>query len=76
MADSAASTDGVRGAIGFRQVFNTSIYATGQPTQEAITAILDIVKERSPAVTKVVWVCLREEPLVMINGGCRYHNSC
>ncbi|RSH87875.1 uncharacterized protein EHS24_000393 [Apiotrichum porosum] len=68
VADSAASTDGVRGAIGFRQVFNTSIYATGQPTQEAITAILDIVKERSPAVTKVVWVCLREEPLVMING--------
>lgn len=68
VANTAQSSDGIRGAIGFRQVRGTNIYATGQPTEDAITNILGIVKERSPDITSVVWVCLREEPLVMING--------
>jgi hypothetical protein len=58
----------VRGAIGFRKVAGDNVYTTGQPTQEAITTILGIVKERSPNISKAVWICLREEPLVMING--------
>ncbi|BEI83204.1 hypothetical protein CcaverHIS002_0310720 [Cutaneotrichosporon cavernicola] len=68
VTDTASTTEGVRGAIGFRQVANESVYTTGQPTQEAITTILNIVKKRSPDISKVVWICLREEPLVMING--------
>ncbi|CAK9780633.1 hypothetical protein CC85DRAFT_329266 [Cutaneotrichosporon oleaginosum] len=68
VADTAATTEGVRGAIGFRQVANESVYTTGQPTREAITTILGIVKQRSTGISKVVWICLREEPLVMING--------
>lgn len=68
VADTAATNEGVRGAIGFRQVANDAVYTTGQPTQEAITTILGIVKKRSPNISKVVWICLREEPLVMING--------
>jgi hypothetical protein len=65
---SAASAEGVRGAIGFRQISSASIFATGQPTEVGISSILRIVKERCPAVHNVIWVCLREEPLVMING--------
>lgn len=68
IADTAATTDGVRGAIGFRQVKGEKVYTTGQPTEEAITTILSVVKKRSPEISKVVWICLREEPLVMING--------
>ncbi len=70
LAESASSADGVRGAIGFRQIPGSSIYATGQPTQDAIATILHVVKERSPQIDSVLWVCLREEPLVMINGTC------
>lgn len=68
IANTAPSSDGIRGAIGFRQVQGTSIYATGQPTEDAITNILHIIKERQPDISSVVWICLREEPLVMING--------
>lgn len=70
--NTAPSSDGIRGAIGFRQVSGTSIYATGQPTEDAITNILHIIKERQPDITSIVWVCLREEPLVMINGEFTY----
>lgn len=68
VTDTASTTEGVRGAIGFRQVPNERVYTTGQPTQEAITTILNVVKNRSHDISKVVWICLREEPLVMING--------
>ncbi|KAL7424934.1 hypothetical protein Q5752_000621 [Cryptotrichosporon argae] len=68
LSDVASSADGVRGAIGFRQIPGASVYATGQPTQNAIETILESVKQRTPDVTNIVWVCLREEPLVMING--------
>ncbi|WVF68673.1 hypothetical protein IAT40_003444 [Kwoniella sp. CBS 6097] len=68
VSKSAASSEGVRGAIGFRQIKGSTIYATGQPTQDAISTILQTVHQRSPHVHNVIWVCLREEPLVMING--------
>lgn len=68
LTESASSSEGVRGAVGFRQVTGSSIFATGQPTQDAIAAILQRVKERCHEITSVVWICLREEPLVMING--------
>nr|KIR85732.1 hypothetical protein I308_03840 [Cryptococcus tetragattii IND107] len=68
LAESASSNEGVRGAIGFRQIKGSTIYATGQPTQDAISTILSTVHERWPNIESVIWVCLREEPLVMING--------
>ncbi len=58
----------VRGTVSFRSVPGTSIYATGQPTiegiQNGIAAILD--EQNNPG--KVVWINLREEPLVYISG--------
>ena len=68
LTESASSNEGVRGAIGFRQIKGSTIYATGQPTQDAISTILSTVHERWPNIESVIWVCLREEPLVMING--------
>lgn len=71
LTESVASNEGVRGAIGFRQVTGSTIFATGQPTQDGISAILKRVKERCQEITSVIWICLREEPLVMINGELR-----
>lgn len=68
LTEAASSNEGVRGAIGFRQIKGSTIYATGQPTQDAISTILSTVHERWPNIESVIWVCLREEPLVMING--------
>nr|XP_018260510.1 uncharacterized protein I303_07432 [Kwoniella dejecticola CBS 10117]OBR82668.1 hypothetical protein I303_07432 [Kwoniella dejecticola CBS 10117] len=68
VSKSASSSEGVRGAIGFRQIKGSTIYATGQPTQDAISTILHTVHQKSPSIHNVIWVCLREEPLVMING--------
>ncbi|KAG2017712.1 hypothetical protein CC2G_007200 [Coprinopsis cinerea AmutBmut pab1-1] len=59
---------GVRGAINFRQVHGTSIYALGQPTISAIDEILWRLRQAHPSADKIVWLTLREEPIVYING--------
>ncbi|TBU33470.1 inositol hexakisphosphate-domain-containing protein [Dichomitus squalens] len=59
---------GVRGAINFRNIPGTNIYALGQPTSEAIDEVVRRVHEAHPEATRVVWLTLREEPLVYING--------
>ncbi|TFK40212.1 inositol hexakisphosphate-domain-containing protein [Crucibulum laeve] len=58
----------VRGAINFRQVPSTSIYALGQPTLEAIDEVVHRIKAAHPTALKIVWITLREEPIVYING--------
>ncbi|KAG6332100.1 hypothetical protein ID866_6987 [Astraeus odoratus] len=58
----------VRGAINFRNIPGTNIYACGQPTEAAIDEVVCLVKENYPNANKVVWVTLREEPIVYING--------
>ncbi|KAL4066939.1 inositol hexakisphosphate-domain-containing protein [Scleroderma yunnanense] len=58
----------VRGVINFRNIPDTNIYASGQPTEAAIDEVVRLVKEEHPNVNKVVWVTLREEPIVYING--------
>lgn len=59
---------GVRGAINFRQVPGTNIYALGQPTTEAIDEVVQRIRREHPSSQKVVWITLREEPIVYING--------
>ncbi|KIM67616.1 hypothetical protein SCLCIDRAFT_1210267 [Scleroderma citrinum Foug A] len=58
----------VQGAINFRNIPGTNIYASGQPTEPAIDEVVRLVKENHPNTNKVVWVTLREEPIVYING--------
>lgn len=58
----------VRGAINFRQVPSSKIYALGQPSLGAIDEVVNRIKEAHPSAQRVVWITLREEPIVYING--------
>ena len=51
--------DGVRGAINFRNIPGTNIFALGQPNEEAIDAVVRRVKEDFPSVNKIAWINLR-----------------
>ena len=59
---------GVRGAINFRRIPGTEVYALGQPTIEAIDEVVSRIKKAHPTSSKIVWITLREEPIVYING--------
>ncbi|TFY82418.1 hypothetical protein EWM64_g1600 [Hericium alpestre] len=60
--------NGVRGAINFRNIPGTRIYALGQPTEEAIDEVVARVRKAHPGADRVVWITLREEPIVYVNG--------
>ena len=68
LSRSAHVSDGVRGAINFRNIPGTSIYALGQPTLEAIDEVVRRVHAAHPEATKIMWITLREEPIVYVNG--------
>ncbi|KAJ7193929.1 inositol hexakisphosphate-domain-containing protein [Mycena pura] len=59
---------GVRGAINFRRVPGTNIYALGQPTLEAINEVVARITRAHPSAQRIIWITLREEPIVYING--------
>ncbi|KAI0330242.1 hypothetical protein GY45DRAFT_1323965 [Cubamyces sp. BRFM 1775] len=61
-------TDGVRGAINFRNIPGTNIYALGQPTLEAIDEVVRRVHFAHPESSRIMWITLREEPIVYVNG--------
>ncbi|CAE6515835.1 unnamed protein product [Rhizoctonia solani] len=63
-----AGAETLRGAINFRNIPGTNIYALGQPNEEAIGAVVRRVKEDYPHVHKVAWINLREEPIIYVNG--------
>ncbi|KAF5391632.1 hypothetical protein D9757_002462 [Collybiopsis confluens] len=58
----------IRGAANFRRTPNTNIYALGQPTTEAIDEVVRRVKEKNPSAQRILWITLREEPIVYVNG--------
>ncbi|KAJ3567855.1 hypothetical protein NP233_g6086 [Leucocoprinus birnbaumii] len=58
----------IRGAINFRQIPNSNIYALGQPTTEAVDDVVSRIKRAHPDAPRIVWITLREEPVVYING--------
>jgi hypothetical protein len=57
----------IRGAINFRNIPGTKIYALGQPTLEAIDHVLQQIRADHPAANRIVWIGLREEPVVYVN---------
>jgi hypothetical protein len=67
LRESHLETD-IKGAINFRQIPGTEIYALGQPTLEAIDDVLLKIQNNHPNASKIVWITLREEPIVYING--------
>ncbi|KAI9567360.1 inositol hexakisphosphate-domain-containing protein [Boletus coccyginus] len=68
LSESQRVLQSVRGVINFRSIPGTNIYACGQPTESAIHQVVQLVKEHHPNANKVIWVTLREEPIVYING--------
>ena len=58
----------VRGAINFRNISGTKIYALGQPTLEAIDEVVERVQHSHPESRRIIWIVLREEPIVYVNG--------
>ncbi len=63
-ATSLSAADRIKGAIGFRRVPQTNIYALGQPEEDAIAHVVRHVCEGSQEQLKVLWLNLREEPVV------------
>jgi len=58
----------MRGAINFRNIPGTNIYALGQPTAKAIDEVIGRIKRTHPEASRIAWVTLREEPIVYVNG--------
>ena len=74
-SQSEGSGPNVRGALNFRRIEATDVYALSQPTDGGIVGVLDAVKtgrsqeaDKERKEDRVTWVNLREEPLVYING--------
>ncbi|KAG6374346.1 inositol hexakisphosphate-domain-containing protein [Boletus reticuloceps] len=68
LSESQRVLQSVRGVINFRNIPGTNIYACGQPTESAIDQVVRLIKGHHPNANKIVWVTLREEPIVYING--------
>lgn len=62
----------LRGVVNFRRVQNTNIFGTGQPSVEGVKNLLNYVLEEltqdGEAERTVLWINLREEPLVYVSG--------
>lgn len=63
----------VPGAPNFRRIETSAcaphqIYAVAQPTQAALETILELVSSSLPTPRRIVWINVREEPLLYING--------
>jgi hypothetical protein len=63
----------IPGAPNFRRIESSSVaphqvYAVAQPTQAALETILELVSSTLPTPRRIVWINVREEPLLYING--------
>lgn len=57
----------IRGAINFRRVPASSLYALSQPTQDGIVRVLQTVREKMKYEDgSINWLNLREEPLIYV----------
>lgn len=52
----------------FRRVPGSPIFALGQPSQHAILQVVSKTRQQLPNIRKVLWINLREEPVVMVCG--------
>lgn len=68
LSQSLQVSNGVRGAINFRNIPGTKIYALGQPTLDAIDEVVARVRNAHSSANRILWLALREEPIVYING--------
>ncbi|KAJ3362183.1 hypothetical protein HDU91_003540, partial [Kappamyces sp. JEL0680] len=59
------AADTLKGASNFRKIEGFPIYGVAQPTIQGVKNVLSVISERTP---NVVWINLREEPFIYING--------
>ncbi|PWN26799.1 hypothetical protein BDZ90DRAFT_211139, partial [Jaminaea rosea] len=67
---SDAAVFDVRGAINFRRIAGTAIFATGQPTVDGIRNALKSIGDQLKGRARIscYWLNLREEPLIYVAG--------
>ena len=63
----------IRGAVNFRRIRDTNVFGTGQPSVDGIRnllmTVLDDIPRQDNEIHTVLWINLREEPLVYVSGG-------
>eukprot|EP00301_Raphidiophrys_heterophryoidea_P016232 c2578_g1_i1.p1 GENE.c2578_g1_i1~~c2578_g1_i1.p1 ORF type:complete len:412 (-),score=65.73 c2578_g1_i1:161-1279(-) len=57
----------IEGAPNFRKVPGYPVFGTGQPTFEALSQVLEMVRD-THGHRRVLWLILRQEPVIYMNG--------
>lgn len=57
----------IEGAPNFRRVPGYKVYCVGQPTVSGFERVIEKVCEKYPKDGKIIWVNMRQEPIVYIN---------
>lgn len=65
--DAAISSEHITGAVGFRHIPSSNLFALGSSHADSVRPILERVRAVLVNVKKILWINLREEPIVMIN---------
>ncbi|KAI9496168.1 inositol hexakisphosphate-domain-containing protein [Zychaea mexicana] len=58
----------IDGAANFRRVDSTHVYGVAQPTVDGIRKVLQQLLKDRPRNERIMWINLREEPIIYING--------
>ncbi len=54
-------------AANFRKIPGMFVYGVAQPTVRGMKSVVNSVLSEPDGPSKVIWICLREEPIVMVN---------
>merc|ERR1712218_360984 len=60
--------DKIDGVPNFRRVPGYKVYCCGQPTKEGFVKAIEKVTEKYPKDGPIVWINMRQEPIVYVNG--------
>jgi hypothetical protein len=60
--------DKIDGVPNFRRVPGYKVYCSGQPTKEGFLKACEKVCEKWPKDGKIIWINMRQEPVVYVNG--------
>lgn len=58
----------IDGASNFRRIENTHVYGVAQPTVNGLRQVLRTLWSDRPKAERILWINLREEPIIYING--------
>ena len=60
--------DKIEGVPNFRRVPGYKVYCCGQPTKDGFEKCIEKVCEKYPKDGPIVWINMRQEPIVYVNG--------